>query len=218
MPKTPPPALELLVDGPADADVTVLFAHGAGAGMQHPWMATVAAGLADMGLRVVRFEFPYMRKRADGKRRGPDRMPGLQDALREAAAAAMADAVAGARLALAGKSMGGRVSTMLADELEASACVALGYPFHPPGKPENLRTAHLLDLATPTLILQGERDPFGGPDEVAGYPLSENIQVQWLPDGDHSLAPRKRSGHTAEEHLETAIRAAAEFVRAAPPR
>lgn len=218
MPKNPPPPLELLVDGPADADVTILFAHGAGAGMQHPWMATVAAGLAETGLRVVRFEFPYMRKRADGKRRGPDRMPVLQDALREAAAAVMTDAVAGARLALAGKSMGGRVSTMLADELEAAACVAFGYPFHPPGKPENLRTAHLLDIATPTLILQGERDTFGGPDEVAGYALSDAVQVQWLPDGDHSLAPRKRSGHTAEEHLATAIRAAAEFVRAAPPR
>lgn len=202
---------EFLFDGPEDAVVTVLLAHGAGAGMEHPWMAGAATALAHHGLRVARFEYPYMRSRRDGKKRGPDRMPVLLEAHRAAARECGAK-----RLALAGKSMGGRIGTMLADELADElgviAVTAFGYPFHPPGKPENLRTAHLEDLRTPTLILQGERDSFGKPDEVAGYELSEHVQVEWLPDGDHSLAPRKRSGHTVEANLSRAFSAAAEFV------
>ena len=165
-------------------------------------------GFAERGLRVARFEFPYMRSLCDGKRRGPDRMPVLQDAMREAVAASDTK-----RFVLAGKSMGGRIATMLADELGAEAVCAFGYPFHPPGKPENLRTAHLQNLQTPTLILQGERDPFGKPDEVATYDLSPAIRVEWLPDGDHSLVPRKRSGLTAEQNLATALDAAAAFVQ-----
>ncbi|MCR9246980.1 MAG: dienelactone hydrolase family protein [bacterium] len=198
---------EFLFDGSEDAQVMVLMAHGAGAGMEHPWMASAAAALAEHGLRVARFEFPYMRSRRDGKKRGPDRMPVLLEAYRTAARECGAT-----RLALAGKSMGGRIGTMLADELDVLAVTAFGYPFHPPGKPEKLRTAHLEDLRTPTLILQGERDSFGKPEEVAGYELSSKIQVEWLPDGDHSLAPRKRSGHTVEENLARAFTAAAEFV------
>lgn len=202
--------LELRLDGPEGAALTVVLAHGAGAGMDHPWIAGVAAGLAERGLRVARFEFPYMRSRREGKRRGPDRMPVLQEAYRAAVAECGA-----ARFALAGKSMGGRIATMVADELGAVAVAVFGYPFHPPGKPEQLRTAHLRDLRTPTLILQGERDPFGKPDEVSGYDLSDAITVQWLADGDHSLAPRKKSGHTADGHFATAVAAAAEFVTSA---
>lgn len=202
-------ALQLRIDGPDDAAVTVVLAHGAGAGMEHPWMQSVTTGLAAHGLRVARFEFAYMRGRAAGTRRGPDRMPALQQAFREAVTLAAAP-----RVALAGKSMGGRIATMLADELSAVAAVAFGYPFHPPGKPDQLRTAHLQSLRTPTLILQGERDPFGKPDEVPGYGLSAAITVQWLEDGDHSLAPRKKSGHTAAQHLATACAAAADFVLA----
>lgn len=192
-----------LVDGPADANTTIVLAHGAGAGMDHPFLATVAQGLAAHGCRVVRFDFPY---RTAGKR-APDRMPVLQ--------AAMRDVVAGCgagRIVLAGKSMGGRVATMLADELAVRAVVVFGYPFHPPDEPTKLRTEHLATLRTPTLILQGERDEFGTRDEVAGYTLAKTITVQWFADGDHSLAPRKRSGHSAAGHLQTAIDAAAAFL------
>jgi len=202
--------LELRLDGPESAEVTVVLAHGAGAAMDHPWMERAAAGLAARGLRVARFEFAYMRSRRDGKRRGPDRMPALQDAFRDAVTASGAT-----RFALAGKSMGGRVATMLADELGACAVVVFGYPFHPPGKPEQLRTAHLENMKTPTLILQGERDPFGRREEVATYDLPQTVTVQWLPDGDHSLVPRKKSGHTAEQNMTAAIGAAAEFVLSA---
>jgi predicted alpha/beta-hydrolase family hydrolase len=203
------PPLELRVDGPGDAATTVVLAHGAGAGMDHPFLTAVATGLAAAGLRVVRFEFPYQRDARAGNGRAPDRLPVLQATLREAVAAAGAQ-----RLVLMGKSMGGRVATTLADELGAASVVVFGYPFHPPRRPEQLRTAHLATLRTPTLILQGERDPFGTRDDVAGYVLAPAITVQWFADGDHSLAPRKRSGHTAAAHFAAAVAAAAAFAHA----
>ncbi len=200
------PPMMLLHDGPPTAATTVVLAHGAGAGMEHPFLAAVAGGLAAAGLHVVRFEFPYQRDARAGRARAPDRLPVLQQTLREAVAEC-----APRRLALAGKSMGGRVATTLADELGAAAVVVFGYPFHPPRRPEQLRTAHLATLRTPTLILQGERDPFGTRDEVMGYDLSPAIALRWFADGDHSLVPRRRSGHSEAEHLAAAIAAAAAF-------
>lgn len=200
------PPLHLLCDGPDDAHTTVVLAHGAGAGMEHTFLANVAAGLAAAGLRVVRFEFPYQRDTRADHRRAPDRLPVLRECMQQVVTSCAAE-----RIVLMGKSMGGRVATTLADELHAAACVVFGYPFHPPRKPEQLRTAHLAELRTPTLILQGERDPFGTRAEVEGYALSSAITVQWFADGDHSLAPRKRSGHTAEAHLAAAIAAAAQW-------
>ncbi len=93
----------------------------------------------------------------------------------------------------------------MAAKLGVKGLVCLGYPFHPPGKPERLRTAHLAELDVPALILQGERDPFGKPDEVEGYVLSEAIEVAWIGDGDHSLKPRKRSDYTLEGNMEDAV-------------
>ncbi len=107
--------------------------------------------------------------------------------------------------------MGGRVASMVADGLLAEGRIAgllcLGYPFHPPEKPAQLRTAHLMTLETPTLICQGTRDPFGTKDEVPGYRLPERIRFLWLEDGDHDLKPRKSiSGFTAADHLATMAR------------
>ena len=121
--------------------------------------------------------------------------------------------VGGGRLVIGGKSMGGRIASMLADDVDAHGLVCLGYPFHPPGKPEKLRTAHLLGLQTPTLIVQGTRDPFGKREEVEGYGLSAAIRLVWLSDGDHSFKPRKSSGRTEEQNLGEAIAAISEFVR-----
>ena len=174
----------------------------------------MAKGLADRGIAVARFDFPYMEGRADGSasRRPPDPMPKLLDAMRAAAAEARRE---GLRFALLGKSMGGRVATMLADELRADAVVVFGYPFHPPRKPTELRTAHLLTIRTPTCILQGERDPFGQPAEVAGYGLSPAVEVVWFSGGDHSLEPSQRSGFDAREHRERALDLAAAACRGA---
>ena len=192
----------VLRSGAADAPATIVLAHGAGAGMTHPFLAAVAHGFAAAGFAVVRFDFPY---RA-AQKRVPDPMPVLQDAMR----AVVREQAPGPFL-LAGKSMGGRVATMVADEIGAAGVVVFGYPFHPPEKPQQLRTAHLATLRTPTLILQGERDEFGTRQEVAGYPLSPAIRIEWLVDGDHSLVPRRASGFTKEQHLATAIAAAAAF-------
>jgi predicted alpha/beta-hydrolase family hydrolase len=118
---------------------------------------------------------------------------------------------------IGGKSMGGRIASMLADDLHDEGLVAglvcLGYPFHPPGRPQNLRTAHLEHLRAPALICQGERDTFGNREEVGGYPLSPAITIHWAPDGDHSLKPRVKSGHTWEENIHNAARAIADFIR-----
>ncbi|MBP8300517.1 MAG: alpha/beta hydrolase [Planctomycetes bacterium] len=203
------PPLELLWDGPDDAPLTVMLAHGAGAGMEHPFVEAIAHGLAAHDLRVVRFEYPYQREARAGHRRAPDRMPVLHETMREVLALCPKGPIV-----LAGKSMGGRASTMLADTIAARACIVFGYPFHPPKEPTKLRTEHLASLQTRTLILQGERDPFGTREQVEGYVLSPAITVQWLADGDHSLAPRQRSGFTAEQHLATAIAAAAAFAKA----
>lgn len=212
--------IPFLFDGPEDAAAIVVLAHGAGAPMDSPFLETMAAGLAARGLRVARFEFPYMRARRESGRGGaPDRQPVLQRAWLDAVAAlrspsceALAIGRGGAPLVIGGKSLGGRIASHVADEAGALGLVCLGYPFHPPGQPERLRTAHLRDLRTPTLVVQGTRDPFGGPEEVAGYELSPAIGITWLTDGDHSFKPRRSSGHTEEQHLATAVAAVADFV------
>ncbi|MFT3973517.1 MAG: alpha/beta hydrolase [Amaricoccus sp.] len=192
-----------LFDGPDDAPATVLLAHGAGAPMDSATMTASARALAAAGLRVARFEFAYMAARRDGAGVKP---PPRAETLVPAYRAVVAALDATGPLVIGGKSMGGRVASMAVDELRAEGrtvgLLCLGYPFHPPGKPEALRTAHLAGLAAPALICQGTRDPFGTREEVAAYTLSPSIEVFWLEDGDHDLRPRKAvSGLTAADHL-----------------
>jgi predicted alpha/beta-hydrolase family hydrolase len=206
-----------LIDGPADAAASLLLAHGAGAPMDSPFLATIAAGLAQRGWRVVRFEFPYLaRMRESGRRQGPDRLPVLAEAFREQVRREQDSSPQGALL-VGGKSLGGRVASLLVDALAAEegvrGCLCLGYPFHPPGKPERLRTEHLLALQTPTLILQGERDSFGARQEVEGYGLSPAVRLAWIPDGDHSFKPTRRSGLSEAENWATAVALSDGFLR-----
>ncbi len=199
---------KLLFDGPKDAPVGLVLAHGAGAPMDSPFMAHMARGLGARGLRVARFEFPYMAAaRADGRKRPPDRAPVLLECWR-----AVIAGFAGPGPAIGGKSLGGRMASLIAAEDGARAVVCLGYPFHPPGRPDKLRTAHLEHLAAPCLIVQGERDPFGAHGEVDGYRLSSAVRIAWCPDGDHSLVPRKSSGRTAEQNWDLAVEVVAEFL------
>jgi predicted alpha/beta-hydrolase family hydrolase len=194
-----------LFDGPVEAKATILLAHGAGAPMDSASLNAIAKALATAGLRVARFEFDYMAARRTSAQRKP---PPRAEALIGEYAAAMALLGPSERLVIAGKSMGGRVASMLADPLYATGRIAgllcVGYPFHPIGKPDQLRTAHLLDMRTPALIVQGTRDSFGTRAEVESYGLSKAIEVLWLEDGDHDLKPRKAiSGLTAADHLRT---------------
>jgi predicted alpha/beta-hydrolase family hydrolase len=204
---------DLLFDGPEDAAATVVLAHGAGAPMNTPFMNSIARGLsAGGGIRVVRFEFPYMRARRETGRRGgaPDREPVLRNSWKE-----VVERLGGGRkVVIGGKSMGGRIASMVADEVGARGLVCLGYPFHPPGRPDKLRTKHLETLATPALIVQGTRDAFGTPEDVAGYALSDAIRVVWLEDGDHSWKPRAASGRTEARNMADAIAAIRGFLEA----
>ena len=167
-------------------------------------MTATAKALAAVGFRVARFEFGYMAARRNGQRKPPPRA----ETLNPEYDAAIAQLCASGPLIIGGKSMGGRVASMIADEAYRGGRIAgllcLGYPFHPPGKPTQLRTRHLADLRTPTLICQGTRDEFGTRDEVETYPLSSSIKLLWLEDGDHDLKPRKSiSGFSAADHLKS---------------
>jgi predicted alpha/beta-hydrolase family hydrolase len=207
-----------LFDGDEGAPLTVALAHGAGAPMDSPFMAFFAEGLASYGYRAARFQFPYMAaRRTGGGKRPPDRPSMLIETWRDVIAELGAE-VGPERLVIGGKSLGGRIASMVADAAGVRGFVCLGYPFHPPGKPvqephQDGRIAHLRQLATPALIVQGTRDPFGSPEEVGGYGLSPVIAVHWLEDGDHGFVPRKGSGRTPQQNLEEALQAIAGFLR-----
>ncbi|WP_270727110.1 alpha/beta family hydrolase [Shimia sp. Alg240-R146] len=207
--------IDFLIEDGGPAAPTFLFAHGAGATMDAPFMASVAKGLSRRGIRVVRFEFAYMAARRTG---GPKRPPPKVEMLQEEFHNVIAKLACDGSMVIGGKSMGGRVASLIADDLFAADSIGgllcLGYPFHPQGKPEKLRTAHLAQLQTPTLICQGTRDPFGTREDVASYTLSEQIALSWAEDGDHDLKPRKRvTGLDHATQLEQACDAAAAWIK-----
>jgi len=200
---------DFLSDGPRTAALTLVLAHGAGAAMDSPFMNVIAKGIAAEGFGAVRFEFPYMRRRREtGKGGAPDSPSVLVQSWRD-----VISELGPARLVIGGKSMGGRIASMVADDAKVRGLVCLGYPFHPPGKPEGTRTKHLENLKTPTLILQGTRDSFGAPEDVVRYKLSRKIRIEWIEDGDHSFKPRARSGRTESDNLRAAIAHIVKFMR-----
>lgn len=184
--------------GPAaNAPSTLILAHGAGAPMDSDFMNDIATRLAALGVGVLRFEFPYMaQRRVDGRRRPPNPQPKLLECWHGVYAAVRAG-VSG-RVAIGGKSMGGRMASVIADDVEADGLFCLGYPFYAAGKPEKPRVAHLAELRTPTLIVQGERDALGNREAVEGYKLSKAIDLHWVPTANHDLKPLKSSGLTVE--------------------
>jgi len=207
----PPAPPEFQFNGPENAPLTLVLAHGAGSFMDTEFMDAFAEGMVVQGhghLRVARFEFPYMAaRRDDGRRRPPNPESVLLETWRRAIAALGSE-----RLVIGGKSLGGRMASMVADESDVRAVVCLGYPFHPQGNPEKLRTAHLAALSTPTLIVQGTRDPFGTEEEVSRYSLSSSIALHWIEDGDHNLVPRKSSGRGTSQTWTEAISAIGDFL------
>jgi predicted alpha/beta-hydrolase family hydrolase len=207
---------EFLTTGPDDAAISVLLAHGAGAPMDSAFMNIVCELLAERGIRTLRFEFPYMAsRRRTGKRKPAPKAETLMPFF--VSIASQAANVSPGKLIVGGKSMGGRVASLVADELRdagvATGLVCLGYPFHPPGMPEKLRTGHLEVLRCPALIVQGERDPFGSREEASAYPLAKSIALEWIGDGDHDLGPRGGSGFTRKGNLAAAADAVAAFCK-----
>lgn len=195
-----------MLDYPADPgrsiDALFVLAHGAGAGERHPFMIAFGKGLAALGIDVVTFNFPYM----DQKRRVPDKAPVLEGRFREVITAARQDKRAGRRLFIGGKSMGGRMATHLAAQADIEGLegvIALGYPLHPPGKPDQPRTAHLPAITSPLLIIQGEHDVFGTPSELEPViaTMQAPVTLHVVRGGDHSLKVRGRPSEQVYEPL-----------------
>ncbi len=202
-----------LINGSDSAKFTLLLAPGAGAPMTNAWMNRMAGLIAEKEIRVVRFDFAYMTARQEtGSRKPP---PKAETLVTEYEAAVEALAAPSGRIFIGGKSLGGRVASMAAQNLfergRIAGLVCLGYPFHPPDKPDQLRTPHLMTLTCPTLIVQGERDPFGGRDEVASYGLPASIAVHWALDGDHDLSGRRSAGASLASNMAEAAALIAQF-------
>jgi len=213
--------MDFIFNGPIEGPLFV-FTHGAGAPVDSDFMNRIALGLANEGIRVARFNFDYMQQRIDtGSRRPPERAPKLitQFALRLSQFEQP--------LVIGGKSMGGRMASLLSAEMthqELSADViplnsdikgiaCLGFPFHPANKPESLRTAHFQHIPVPIFIAQGERDKLGSKLDIASYSLKKDIDWLWLEDGDHDLKPRVKSGFTHQAHLDKTIKTMALFIK-----
>lgn len=186
-----------------------VMAHGAGQGMDSDFMQTCKTLFEERGVKCHLFNFDYMAKAIElDKKRPPDTMPKLISRFHNEL-----EAFTDLPLFIGGKSMGGRVSTLILQESTALAAMCFGYPFHPPGKPEKLRTEHLLGLSKPVLVLQGERDPFGKRDEVQDYGLPEQITVRYITDGEHSFKPLKSSPVDWQQNMIDAVDSAASFIQ-----
>ncbi len=178
--------------------------------MDSPFMTYFAEGIAKVGMRVARFEFPYMAERREkGSKRPPNRQQVLLDTWRSVLQLCQESDCT----IIGGKSMGGRMASMLADEMQVQGLICLGYPFYAPGKPEKTRIEHLKTLNTPSLMIQGTRDTLGSQQEVSNYTLSDAIAFHWLEDGDHSFKPRKSSGRTESQNWEEGVVAAVKFIQ-----
>ena len=196
-------------------DVVLIFAHGAGAPADSPFMEELSEALERESIGVVRFEFPYMQKRRlDGKKRPPDREPVLLEHFSGVVDQVCAELGGESMILVGGKSMGGRMASILASRRDGiDGVVCFGYPFHPPGKLDRWRTAHFSDLNCPMLVLQGTRDPFGKPAEMAGHERElDGINLRWLEGGNHDFQTLKSQVQTQSELIASAARETRIFV------
>lgn len=203
--------LPVIWNGPKNSEKLFIFTHGAGAPMDTDFMDYFAEDLGKNKTRVLRFEFPYMALRREGHGKRP---PNTQKILLEC----WSDVIKECRkfhngeIYIGGKSMGGRMASMIADQEGVAGLICLGYPFYAPGKQYKPRIDHLENLNTRSLILQGERDSMGSKEIVEKYSLSTKISISWLPDGDHGLKPRKKSGFTEEGNFNLASNLISNFI------
>lgn len=203
---------------PTSPTAIVVLAHGAGAGNQHPFMTSFASQLAELGVLVISFNFPYMQIAYEQeKRRPPNKLEILLSHFNAELALVENNNSNGLPVFVVGKSMGGRIASMLAcDSTNLKGVCALGYPFIPPGKPEKLagRIAHFDNINIPFLVQQGERDTFGDKSLLSSLMPLPNVRVTWIPDGDHGFKPRKKSGFTEEDNIKLAVHNVTQFIEA----
>lgn len=183
-----------LISTPKDAVARLILAHGAGAGADSAVLQQLTLALTVNKIAVVRFNFPYMQRQLSlGRKSFPDKMPLLLIAMQQQIQQCTADLP----LFIGGKSLGGRVASLITDQPEVLASFAFGYPFHAPKK--NIwRTEHFTELNRPLHIIQGERDPFGNKQELTDKAWPQ-VTLDWLPDADHDFKPRKISGYSQAE-------------------
>ncbi|MBL4907755.1 MAG: dienelactone hydrolase family protein [Sneathiella sp.] len=199
-----------LENGAGKNRTRLILAHGAGAPMDSPFMAFFAEKVGEAGIHVIRFEFPYMQqRRIQGSKRPPDRQPKLLTHWKEI----IEESGSAENLIIGGKSMGGRMASLLADECKVGGLICLGYPFYAFGKQDKPRIEHLQGIKTPTLIVQGTRDTMGNKQTVENYTLSSSIEIKWMEDGDHSFKPRKSSGVTEEQNWLSGCNEVIQFIR-----
>jgi len=199
---------DLLIDGPDSAPTKVILAHGAGAEMDSDFMNFFADGIAKLNYQAVRFEFPYMEtRRLTGVKRPPDRLPILLNTWQT-----IIKHFDSKMIVIGGKSMGGRIASMLADEIAVKGLICLGYPFCGAGRKIKSRADHLRQIRTPTLICQGSRDPMGNFKAISEIELSKSVYIHWLEDGNHSLKPRKLSGRSQNQNWQDALNAMEKFL------
>jgi uncharacterized protein len=207
---------EFLVNSPEGSPKGIfLLAHGAAKGMATPFMESIAKGVINAGVRVVRFHFPYME---DMLRTGQQKSHDDGKVLRQNFSDMIThcierEQVPSKNIIIGGKAMGARMATMIADDHKVAGVICLGYPFHPPRKPKQFRIRHLKSIRTPTLIIQGERDPKGKLEEIQKIHLSDSVEFHWLADGDNDFKPCKNSGRTLEENMNDAIQASNNFIK-----
>ena len=199
-----------------DPRCIIILAHGAGAPMDSSFMDLLAESLDEQGIASVRFEFPYMvKRRLDGKKRPPDRQPGLLACFSEVLAQVRAEVGNQCAVLIGGKSMGGRMASLLASERPEgiSGVVGYGYPFHPPGKLDKWRTEHFPALQCPFLVIQGTRDPFGSYQQIEDYGhLAGLSRLVWLQGGNHDFQPLKKQPESQAQLIASAAQATRQFV------
>jgi predicted alpha/beta-hydrolase family hydrolase len=202
-----------------------ILAHGAGAGQQHPFITRLASSLANRGVPVLTFNFLYM----EARRRTPDRAPLLEATWRGVIEFAVQSGWTDRRhVIIGGKSMGGRIASMVAADASeagtpprthAAGLVLLGYPLHPPGRPDRPRIEHLPRLTVPTLVVQGTRDTFGNADEVKAAFGAAPARVEWLviDGGDHSFTVPTAAGRSRGQVQDDIAARVAEWILQCPP-
>lgn len=212
--ETPHGPVTVLVQGPDDADTLLVLAPGAGAPLTHVFMEHVASGWVNRGLRVARFNFVYM----DAGRKSPDRQPVLEETF-ASVLASLDGEMEDRRVVIGGKSMGGRIASHVAiSGFEPDGLIFLGYPLHPPGRPERIRDAHLYEISSPMLFVEGTRDPFCPLETLATVrrSLTAPNELVVIDDGDHSFKVRKSSGRSTEEAWDEVVAHGAAWIEALP--